>query len=189
MLPNQTQEQSSPEVSTVERILQASHGLFYSQGLRAVSLDQVAAAAGLTKRTLYYHFKSKDALVVAWLARRANLARDETLTIKGTALERLRQAFAVLEPQLSHPGFRGCPFVNAVAELADPAHPAVAIAQLYKADRLAWFAGISRELGKPDTYAAILMTLWEGAIARAVINRGVTSVREACAAAEMLLQK
>ena len=37
---------------------------------RAVSVDAVAEKAGLTKRTLYYHFKSKDDLVAAYLAAR-----------------------------------------------------------------------------------------------------------------------
>jgi AcrR family transcriptional regulator len=174
--------------STIDKILTASDGLFYSQGLRTVSLDQVAEAAGLTKRTLYYHFKSKDILIQAWLANRAKRARAEILALQGTALERLRTAFSQLETQVSHPLFRGCPFVNAVAELADPSHPAVAIAQQYKSDRLAWFRTITDELGKPDTYASTLMTLWEGAISRAVIFRGPASVKEAAAAAFLLLE-
>ncbi len=173
--------------STIDRILAACHGLFYSQGLRAVSIDQIASAAGLTKRTLYYHFKSKDALIEAWLTRRTEIARAETAAIQGPALDRLREAFARLEPQVSHPAFRGCPFVNAVAELADLNHPAVAVAQRYKNDRQAWFAEIIKDLGKSPDLAEILMILWEGAIARAVINRGPASVREASAAAVLLL--
>jgi AcrR family transcriptional regulator len=174
--------------TTVEKILTASNMLFYSQGLRAVSMDQVAAAAGLTKRTLYYHFKSKDALIESWLTQRTEHARAETAAIEGSAIERLRTAFARLEPQVSHPAYRGCPFVNVVAELADLNHPAVAVAQQYKADRLAWFKGITDELGKPALVAATLMILWEGALARAVIERGPGSVRDASAAALALLQ-
>jgi AcrR family transcriptional regulator len=150
-------------------------------------MDQVAHAAGLTKRTLYYHFKSKDALIEAWLTRRTEMARAETASIQGPALERLREAFARLEPQVSHPAFRGCPFVNVVAELADLTHPAVAVAQAYKNDRLAWFETIVAELGKPKTLAATLMILWEGAIARAVIHRGPGAVRDAHEAARQLL--
>jgi AcrR family transcriptional regulator len=175
--------------ATIDRILGASDRLFYSQGLRTVSLDQVAEAAGLTKRTLYYHFKSKDLLIQAWLTKRASLARDEMRALPGPALERLRMALSRLETQVSHELFRGCPFVNAVAELADPNHPAVAIAQQYKTDRLDWFRGITDELSKPDSYASILMTLWEGAIARAVIFRGPNAVQEAAAAALLLLEK
>jgi len=174
-------------LSTTDKILNACDALFYARGLQAVSVDQVAEAASLTKRTLYYHFKSKDILIEAWLRRRAEAPRAETLAIPGSAMERLRTAFARLEPQVAHPAFRGCPFVNALAELADPAHPAGAVAKDYKADRLAWFVGITDELGKPKGHAEILMTLWEGALARAVITRSPDSVRAAKAAAEIIL--
>src|SRR5215470_2991714 len=55
---------------TRERIISAASKLFYSEGIRAVSVDAVAAKAGLTKRTLYYHFRSKDDLIAAYLAAR-----------------------------------------------------------------------------------------------------------------------
>ena len=57
---------------TRDRIVAAASRLFYGHGIRAVSVDDVAARAGLTKRTLYYHFRSKDDLIAAYLA-----ARDE----------------------------------------------------------------------------------------------------------------
>jgi AcrR family transcriptional regulator len=173
--------------STVDKILIASNMLFYSQGLRVVSMDQVAQAAGLTKRTVYYHFKSKDVLIEAWLRWRTEQSRAEIAAIKGNPLERIRTAFAQLGAQVLHPAFRGCPFVNAVAELADFNHPAVAVAQLYKADRLVWFEAITDELGKPKSHAATLMTLWEGAIARAIIDRSGAPVSQACDAVELLL--
>ena len=47
---------------TRERILQAAYELFYAKGFARVGVDAVAEKAGLTKRTLYYHFKSKDDL-------------------------------------------------------------------------------------------------------------------------------
>src|ERR1700740_2831658 len=52
---------------TRERIISAASKLFYSDGIRAVSVDAVAEKAGLTKRTLYYHFRSKDDLVAVYL--------------------------------------------------------------------------------------------------------------------------
>ena len=59
-----------PVTDTRERIIAAASKLFYDDGIRGVSVDAVAAKAGLTKRTLYYHFKSKDDLVAAYLAAR-----------------------------------------------------------------------------------------------------------------------
>src|SRR6516165_2700525 len=61
---------AGPANPTRERIITAASKLFYSEGIRAVSVDAVAETAGLTKRTLYYHFRSKDDLVAAYLAAR-----------------------------------------------------------------------------------------------------------------------
>ena len=57
-----------------ERILAAADKLFYAQGIRAVGVDTVAAEAGVSKRTLYNHYPSKDALIAAYLTARAALA-------------------------------------------------------------------------------------------------------------------
>ncbi|MET0675423.1 MAG: helix-turn-helix domain-containing protein, partial [Bradyrhizobium sp.] len=57
-------------IPTRERIISAANALFYHDGIRGVSVDAVAARAGVTKRTLYYHFRSKDDLVAAYLAGR-----------------------------------------------------------------------------------------------------------------------
>jgi AcrR family transcriptional regulator len=168
---------------TRDAILAACDRLFYGEGLRAVSVSDVAAAANVTKPTVYYHFASKDLMIEAWLEQRTAKARADTQAITGAPQERLAKAFGVLELQVAHPLFRGCPFVNAVAELADPDHPAILVARTYKTDRLAWFAEIVREAGKPASTAGLLMTLWEGAIARAVIMRDPTVVREAAEAA------
>src|SRR5215213_6999971 len=50
-----------------ERILQAARELFYRDGINAVSVDAIAAAAGTNKMTLYRHFSSKDELAAAYL--------------------------------------------------------------------------------------------------------------------------
>lgn len=61
---------TQPETSTRQRIVEAANRLFYREGIRAVSVDAVAEEAGITKRSLYYHFKSKDDLVAAYLDHR-----------------------------------------------------------------------------------------------------------------------
>ena len=55
---------------TRRRLIAAADHLFYGQGIRAVGVDAVAEAAGVTKRTLYYHFASKDDLIAAYLEER-----------------------------------------------------------------------------------------------------------------------
>jgi AcrR family transcriptional regulator len=70
--------------ATRARILDAAYGLFYREGFARVSVDAIAAASGLTKRTLYYHFTSKDALIAAVLESQHLRALE---TIRGWAGE------------------------------------------------------------------------------------------------------
>ncbi len=60
----------SHAIPTRERIISAAAKLFYNEGIRSVSVDAVAEEAGVTKRTLYYHFASKDDLIGAYLEAR-----------------------------------------------------------------------------------------------------------------------
>src|SRR5882757_3550675 len=78
-------------IPTRERIISAANALFYNDGIRGVSVDAVAAKAGVTKRTLYYHFRSKDDLVAAYLAGpgRAHLPQSRPLGA-ASEMERLR---------------------------------------------------------------------------------------------------
>jgi AcrR family transcriptional regulator len=59
---------------TSQHILDAAYGLFWRQGFLRVSMDDIAARADITKRTLYQHFRSKDDLIAAALAHSSELA-------------------------------------------------------------------------------------------------------------------
>src|SRR5207244_2368243 len=107
-----------------ERILETTDRLFYGHGIRAVGVDTVAAETGISKRTLYNYFPSKDDLIVAYLSRRLRPA----VTSELPPAEQILDDFERLERSFASGRFRGCPFVNAVAELGEPAHPANKIA-------------------------------------------------------------
>jgi len=96
-----------------ERILETADKLFYLQGIRAIGVDTIAAEIGISKRTLYNHFPSKDALIKAYLERRFVHASPSD---KPPA-EQILATFDSLERRFAAKDFRGCPFVNAVAEL------------------------------------------------------------------------
>src|SRR5262252_2663206 len=119
--------QQKPDMK--ERILETADKLFYLQGIRAVGVDTIAAEAGISKRTLYNHFPSKDALILAYLERRL---RELTSADAGLAelppAEQILRVFERLERTIGRHGFRGCPFVNAVAEIGEPGHNANAVA-------------------------------------------------------------
>src|SRR5450631_3964854 len=91
-----------------ERILETADRLFYGQGIRAVGVDTIAAEIGISKRTLYNYFPSKDALITAYLARRA-IPR----AVAGRPpLDQILGVFDWLEKWFASNSFRGCPFVN-----------------------------------------------------------------------------
>ena len=59
---------------TRKRILDAAYTNSVGRGYARVGVDAIAVAAKITKRTLYYHFESKDALLAAVLERQPELA-------------------------------------------------------------------------------------------------------------------
>jgi AcrR family transcriptional regulator len=112
---------------TRARVLEVAAGLFYTDGIRATGIDRVAAAAGVAPTTLYRLFASKDDLIAAYLedGRVQYLAwLDEGLAGAGTPDARLLAAFDQQAAAASPDGFRGCPFLMALAEFPDPGHPA-----------------------------------------------------------------
>jgi AcrR family transcriptional regulator len=169
-----------------QRILQAADTLFYRKGIRAVGVDAVAAEAGISKRSLYDTFPSKDALVAAYLTQRTQPlpAPDRPPVAQVLAL------FDQLHTRLTDPDFRGCPFVNAVTELAEDCATARAIALAYKDQRLRHITDLLRQAGAahPDALASHIALLFEGAIATMLVRQDPDVALQARDAAATLLR-
>jgi AcrR family transcriptional regulator len=91
-----------------------------------VSAEKVIARVGITKVTFYRHFPTKDDLIVAYLERRAKWERDAIAQARQAASDVpdvFRIVAGAIGAEACRPGFRGCPFINAAAEYADPDHP------------------------------------------------------------------
>src|ERR1700737_5312457 len=129
-----------------ERIVESADRLFYGRGIRAVGVDLVATEAGVSKRTLYDYFPSKDHLIVAYLSRRLRPSKVSD----APPADQILEAFDRLEHAISAREFRGCPFVNAVAELGESTHPANAIAVAFKDQRRIWFRDLLVRVGVSD---------------------------------------
>lgn len=168
-----------------ERILAAADKLFYAQGIRAVGVDTVAAEAGVSKRTLYNHYPSKDALIAAYLTARFNLMAPSD----APARDQLLGAYERIERMVADGSFRGCPYVNAVTELGDPKHPAAGIAVQFKEQRRLWYRALLERLGARDAEALStqLQILFEGALSLALVRGDPAVARSARAAAEVLV--
>ena len=169
-----------------ERILETADRLFNSQGIRAMGVDTLAAEIGISKRTLYNHFPSKDALIVAYLQRRVRLLPTSTRQ----PAQQILESFERLERTFASDDFRGCPFVNAVAELKEPDHAASEIALTFKEMRRQWFHELLKRAGAadPDGLSLQLMILLDGAIAAALVRRDPTVARAAREAARVILR-
>ncbi|WP_326835124.1 TetR family transcriptional regulator [Amycolatopsis rhabdoformis] len=151
------------------RIVAAAEELFYSRGITAVGVDLIAEHSGVTKRTLYNQFGSKDHLVEAYLADRDQRWRSlvqATVDAGEGPVETVMAPFAALRIW-SETNSRGCAFINALAELPDPAHPAHRIA----ANQKRWLLDLFEELAtaarcaNPAVLAVQLLVLHEGALA------------------------
>ena len=114
-----------------ERLLRVASGLFYTKGIRAVGVEEVLAEAGVTRATLYRHFKGKDDLVATYLRATDQLIRgqiDDARREAQSPEDEIRAIARLIGEQITSPGFRGCAFLNAAAEYPDaqsPAHQAV----------------------------------------------------------------
>lgn len=159
-----------------ERILEAAERCFYDQGITATGVDTLADEAGISKRTLYNYFPSKDAVVTAYLERREErwqrrlaeaLEGIESPTEKVLAYIRIYCATDDLE------GFRGCPFINASAEIADADHPALSVIQDSVTNVADGIAAILSEAGADDPHelAERILLVLEGAMSVSGIRR------------------
>ena len=185
-----------PEVAATparERILDAASAAFYARGIAPVGVDAVVAESGVAKATLYRHFRSKDDLVVAFLRRRDERWRDWL----GAAVERLADGpaerplcvFDALGEWFASEDFRGCAFINAAAEIADPDHPARAAVRDHKRLLGDYLTGLLETAGsaEPADDAGALVLLVEGAIISAVIEGDAAPAGRARLAAARIL--
>lgn len=179
---------------TRRRLVEAADKLFYGQGIQAVGVDAVAHAAGVTKRTLYYHFKSKDELIAAYLEARdlPTLARYRGM-IPGKAVPAAGQIsgiFEQMEKNAKDPKWRGCSFVRAASEFAGSiGHPARIVASRHKKRFEYWLEEMLAAEGVKDatSLARQIMVLFDGAVTQILIHRDTSYAQEAGAAALMLL--
>jgi AcrR family transcriptional regulator len=177
--------------SARRKLLDTAAELFYREGIGITGVDRISAAAGVSKRSLYQHFGSKDALVAAALADHGPAILERYVPSAASASpprQNILSVFDALGRWSQAPDFRGCPFVNVATELANPRHPARAVARDYKL-RLARYFARQAQIGgaeDPEALADQLLMLFDGAISQALIKSSPVS-ENARAAAQILL--
>jgi AcrR family transcriptional regulator len=179
---------------TRRRILAAADELFYSAGIRSVGVDEIAEKAGITKRTLYYHFPSKDSLIAAYLEARdePTLARymrwlDES---EGDLARQIVGMFGKLGGLAASSDWKGCGFLRAAAELAGTqGHPALQVGARHKKRFEAWLESriAAAGLSDPARRARQVMVLLDGAVTEILVHRDPAYAESAGQVAAMLL--
>lgn len=179
---------------TRRQVLEAAYELFYQKGFTRVGLDLVAHTAGVTKRTLYNHFQSKDALLAAVLEFHSELAlsRIERWGEKlgGDLGELIDGLFGELASWAKRHRWEGAGYTRLVMELADlPGHPAHAIARRHKCAVEDWLTArlAEREVVSPADRAREVMVLIEGSMALILIHRDPNYAKSAARAAKGLI--
>ena len=159
------------------RVLEAAYKLFRRQGYNRVTMDDIAEAAKLTKRTLYHHFNSKDQLLADVLESQHHLALQAFRTfgdnLSGSAETIVEAMFQDLAVWADRPRWAGSGFTRLVIELADlPGHPARLIARRHKAQLEKCFAELLARSGvdRPNELARAVWLLSEGAVSLILVH-------------------
>ncbi|GAB3645828.1 TetR/AcrR family transcriptional regulator [Glycomyces tarimensis] len=151
------------------RILDAASELFYHRGITSVGVDLIAAEAGVTKKTIYDRFGSKDKLVIAYLKARDVRWRavvEQHIAAAPGSREAVVAVFDSLGEWRATEGGRGCAMINARAELTEPDHPSRELAGDQKRWLQVRFAELltAAGMGEVEELAVELLLLHEGAV-------------------------
>jgi AcrR family transcriptional regulator len=174
------------------QLIDTAIDLFDRHGFHAVGIDKILATAGLAKMTLYHHFASKEALIVAVLEKRDATFRESFAAAIAGAEKGRGELLAMLDAidaWTRDPAFKGSLFDKAAAEYAEKDHPVKKAVLAHKG----WLFGEVRRaaaasgVANPVKLAAELFLLIEGAVLAAAVTGDRTAARRAKAAAETLI--
>ncbi|MDT0345076.1 TetR/AcrR family transcriptional regulator [Streptomyces litchfieldiae] len=160
--------------SSRERLLEAAATLTYRDGV-GIGVEALCKAAGVSKRSMYQLFGSKDELLAASLEQSASAYAARLLPAAGdgrSPRERIMHVFEQVELQAGAPEFRGCRYLAVQIELKDRSHPGSRVAHRVKANLKAFFRAEAEQGGAsdPDLLARQLILVFDGASARAGIG-------------------
>jgi AcrR family transcriptional regulator len=181
------------EVTARERILATASELFYREGIRAIGVDTIVERSGVSKTSLYRLFPSKDALIAAviaerdrsfwaWWDRIEKQHADDPRALLDALLSRIAE-------RIAHAAYRGCPFLNLMAEFPDQNHPGRVIARSNKEELRTRLATIVAKLGAsdPNRVASQIALIINGAYATGLTADSADLRRDLVDAAMKLL--
>lgn len=157
-----------------ERIIATAAALFYSHGINAVGVAQIAQKAEVSKRTLYEHFATKEMLVAAAMVHLGdNWFEASTASTAHNPRRRIRHVFEMIEPMAEKPDFFGCILMNSSIELRNTNAPAVQVVREFKIKLYEYFKQQAElmQVDDPTVLAEQLVLLYDGCSAWIVMRR------------------
>ncbi|SFN87848.1 transcriptional regulator, TetR family [Roseovarius lutimaris] len=168
--------------------------VFYRDGFHATGMDKLVAETGISKTSMYKHFRTKDEMILAVLRLRDERFRNwfcrRVEEIADTPRARLLAVFDALHEWITSPRFKGCMFIKAVSEFQDPKDPIHIQSATHKRMLLEYVQTLATEARArdPAALARQLMLLKEGAIVTSVMLGNGSPAIEAKAAATVLIE-
>ncbi len=184
-----------PKVSRREHLIQTALELFAQHGYHGAGINLILEKAGVSKKTLYHHFRSKEELILAVLQHYDGLFRNHFMRrveeLEPEPGKRIGAVFDVAEEWFRESRFFGCMFINVIGEYSDRESPFRQICRQFKAMMRRYFVHLCREADVADaaTLGEEIAMLFEGAIVTAQISRQPEVARTAKRAAGILLDR
>ncbi|MCF6195344.1 MAG: TetR family transcriptional regulator [Emcibacter sp.] len=167
--------------------------VFYQNGFHATGMDMLAAETGISKTSMYKHFRTKEDLIMAALSLRDEEFRTwlfrRMAQLGATPRAQLIAMFDALKEWFAQKGFRSCMFIKASGEYPDPSDPIYLKSSEHKRLLFDYIRDLATQAGaeKPDALARGLLLLKEGAIVTAHLRHDENPAKDAKAAAKILL--
>ncbi|MGJ8678816.1 TetR/AcrR family transcriptional regulator [Paraglaciecola sp.] len=178
-------------------LIDVAQNLFYQQGIRATGIDLVLTNSGIAKKTLYNHFSSKEALIIATLKRRDQqfmlmmAEKVARLTEQQTSSKELNPVLALFDAHhewINSDNFHGCMFINASAEFPAPEDPIHLICLQHKQNIVDYIETLlPLTISNKKATALQLTLLLDGTIVMAHTMNDKSSAKHAKLVAEVIL--
>jgi AcrR family transcriptional regulator len=184
-----------PKLSKREELIQTALELFGKNGIHATGIDAIVERSGITKKTLYAYFRSKEELVLAVLRQYDGMARSEFMrrveSGGKTPKARLLAIFDFAERWFQQSNFYGCLFINTIGEYSDKDTPFRQICKDYKKLVQGYILSLCEQAGanNPQELAEELALLLEGATVTAQVSQNPKTAKIAKRAAKALIEK
>ena len=182
-----------PRPSRRDHLINTAIDLFCEHGFHATGIDKIIEVAGVSKKTMYQHFRSKEELIMAALQQYDSIFRNnfvrEVEKAADTPAARLLAIFDVAHEWFATTNFFGCMFINAVGEYSERESPIRDISKQFKQLMGRYVEQLATEAhaNNPSELAQELGLLLEGAIVTAQVNQNPDAAKTAKNVASILV--